>query len=45
MSSEKELKYKDLSDEEVEELIQKRLKEIKNVLTEIKEILQEAGVK
>ncbi|AGT35484.1 MAG: hypothetical protein QXX32_02090 [Thermofilum sp.] len=45
MSSEKELKYKDLSDEEVEELIQKRLREIKNVLTEIKEILQEAGVK
>jgi uncharacterized protein YutE (UPF0331/DUF86 family) len=45
MSSEKELKYKDLSDEEVEELIQKRLREIKNVLSEIKEILQEAGVK
>jgi uncharacterized protein YutE (UPF0331/DUF86 family) len=45
MSSEKELKYKDLSDEEVEELIQKRLREIKNVLMEIKEILQEAGVK
>jgi len=45
MSSEKELKYKDLSDEEVEELIQKRLREIKKVLTEIKEILQESGVK
>jgi uncharacterized protein YutE (UPF0331/DUF86 family) len=45
MSSEKELKYKDLSDEEVEELIRKRLREIKNVLMEIKEILQEAGVK
>jgi len=45
MSEEKELKYKDLPDEEVEELIQKRLKEIKNILIEIKEILQQAGVK
>ncbi|MCC6004370.1 MAG: hypothetical protein LM590_08525 [Thermofilum sp.] len=45
MSTEKELKYKDMSDEEVEELIQKRLREIKGVLAEIKEILQQAGVK
>lgn len=42
--SERELKYLDLSDEEVEELILKRLREIKQVLSEIRDILRRAGV-
>ncbi|MEZ0345168.1 MAG: hypothetical protein ABWK01_01275 [Infirmifilum sp.] len=42
--SEERLKYKDLSDEEVEELILKRLKEIRGLLEEIKTIFQKAGV-
>ncbi|MCC6040485.1 MAG: hypothetical protein LM565_06660 [Thermofilum sp.] len=40
----RELKYLDLSDEEVEELILKRLREIKQVLSEIRDILRRAGV-
>lgn len=42
--SERELKYKDLSDDEVEELILKRLKEIRALLEEIKTIFEKAGV-
>jgi len=38
-----ELKYIKLSDEEVEELIQRRLKEMKELLKEILKILKEAG--
>lgn len=38
-----DLKYLNLSDEEIEELIQKRLKEMKRLLKEILEILKEAG--
>jgi hypothetical protein len=33
-----------LSDEEVEELILKRLREIKQVLSEIRDILRRAGI-
>ncbi len=36
-----ELKYADLSDEEVEELILKRLREIKELLREIRDIFKE----
>jgi len=43
MKRNEELKYLNLSDEEVEELIQKRLKEMKKLLKEILEILKEAG--
>ncbi len=39
-----ELRYLDLSDEEVEELILRRLREIKQVLSEIRDILRRAGV-
>lgn len=39
----KPLKYLDLSDEEIEELILKRLKEIKYLLQEILKVLKEAG--
>jgi len=39
----KDLKYKDLSDDEVEELLSKRLKEIKELLREILDLLKEAG--
>lgn len=39
-----ELKYLELSDDEVEELILKRLQEIKQVLSEIREVLRRAGV-
>ena len=39
-----ELKYLELSDDEVEELILKRLREIKQVLSEIREVLRRAGV-
>ncbi|MGB9709272.1 MAG: hypothetical protein ACP5II_03595 [Infirmifilum sp.] len=42
--SEKELKYVELSDEEVEELVLKRLKEIRELLEEIKRIFEKAGV-
>ncbi|ABL78235.1 hypothetical protein [Thermofilum pendens] len=45
MSEKEKPKYVDLSDEEVEELIRKRLREIKDVLSDIKQILEEAGVK
>lgn len=45
MSEKEKPKYADLSDEEVEELIRKRLREIKDVLSDIKRILEEAGVK
>jgi len=41
--SRKELKYADLSDEEVERLIQKRLEEIKELLKEIRDIFRKAG--
>jgi hypothetical protein len=40
----RELKYLDLGDEEVEELILKRLREIKQVLSEIRDILRRAGI-
>lgn len=40
----RELKYLDLSDEEVEELILRRLREIKQVLSEIRDILRRAGI-
>ena len=39
----KKLKYLELSDEEVEELIRERLSEMKQLLKEIRDILQEAG--
>lgn len=39
----KDLKYKDLSDDEVEELLSKRLKQIKELLREILDLLKEAG--
>ena len=39
----KDLKYKDLSDEEVEELIIKRLAEIKSLLNRIKALLNNMG--
>jgi len=42
MTSEK-LKYADLKDEEVEKLLMKRLKEMKELLKEILSILKEAG--
>lgn len=38
-----ELKYVDLSDEEVEELLLKRLAEMKELLREIRDILREMG--
>ncbi len=38
-----ELKYADLSYEEVELLIMKRLKEMNELLREIRDILKEAG--
>ncbi len=38
-----ELKYADLSYEEVEMLIMKRLREINELLREIRDILREAG--
>ena len=37
------LKYADLSDEEVEELLLKRLAEMKELLREIRDILREMG--
>ncbi len=37
------LKYVDLSDEEVEQLILQRLREIRKLLEEIREILRKAG--
>jgi uncharacterized protein YutE (UPF0331/DUF86 family) len=39
----RELKYADLSDEEVEQLILKRLKEVKKLLEEIRDILKRVG--
>ena len=39
----RELKYVDLSDEEVEQLILQRLREIRKLLEEIREILRKAG--
>jgi len=39
-----QLKYRDLSDDEVEELILKRLREIRGLLEEIKGVLEKAGV-
>jgi len=39
----RELKYADLSDEEVEQLILQRLKEIRKLLEEMREILRRAG--
>jgi len=42
-TKEKKLKYTDLSDSEVEELIMKRLREMKELLKEIRDILKEAG--
>jgi len=42
MTSEK-LKYADLKDEEVEKLLMKRLKEMRELLKEILSILKEAG--
>lgn len=41
---ERELKYAELSDEEVEELILKRLKEVKEILKEIRDTLKKIGV-
>ncbi|WP_460025116.1 hypothetical protein [Infirmifilum sp. SLHALR2] len=43
MSAEK-LKYAEVSDEEVEEMLLKRLKEIRSLLEEIKTIFKQAGV-
>lgn len=43
MSVEK-LKYSEASDEEVEEMLLKRLKEIRSLLEEIKTIFKQAGV-
>ncbi len=40
----RELKYLDKSDEEVEEELLKRLREIKELLREIRNIFKEAGV-
>jgi predicted nuclease of predicted toxin-antitoxin system len=37
------LKYVDLSDEEVEQLILQRLREIRKLLEEIRDILRKAG--
>jgi len=37
------LKYADLSDEEVEELLLERLSEMKELLREIRDILREMG--
>lgn len=42
--SEKSLKYANLSDEEVEEKILERLREIRSLLEEIKSIFVRAGV-
>ncbi|WP_263971738.1 hypothetical protein [Infirmifilum lucidum] len=42
--SERKLKYVELSDEEVEEMVLKRLKEVKALLEEIKAIFKQAGV-
>ena len=39
----KELKYADLSYEEVELLIMKRIKEMNELLREIRDLLKEAG--
>lgn len=39
----RELKYADLSDEEVEQLILQRLREIRMLLEEIRDILRKAG--
>ena len=39
----KDLKYADLSEDEVEELVFQRLKEIKKILIEIRDLLHEAG--
>jgi uncharacterized protein YutE (UPF0331/DUF86 family) len=39
----RELKYADLSDEEVEQLILQRLREIRKLLEEIRDILRKAG--
>ena len=44
MSGENKLRYLELSDEEVEELILRRLKEIKQLLAEIRDILRKAGM-
>jgi len=43
LSGEK-LKYAEASDEEVEEMLLKRLKEIRSLLEEIKTIFKQAGV-
>jgi len=43
LSGEK-LKYAEVSDEEVEEMLLKRLKEIRSLLEEIKTIFKQAGV-
>jgi len=43
LSAEK-LKYAEVSDEEVEEMLLKRLKEIRSLLEEIKTIFKQAGV-
>jgi len=42
-TDERKLKYADLSDSEVEELIMKRLREMKELLREIRDLLKEAG--
>jgi len=39
----RELKYAELSDEEIEQLILQRLREIRKLLEEIREILKRAG--
>ncbi len=38
------LKYLELSDEEVEEMILRRLREIRRLLEEIRDVLRRAGV-
>jgi len=43
MMEEKELKYLDLSDEEVELRILERLREMKQVLREIRDLLKSMG--
>jgi len=37
------LKYADLSDEEVEELLLKRLREMKELLREVRDLLKQIG--
>ncbi len=43
MMGEEKLKYINLSDEEVEELLLKRLKEMKELLREIRDLLKSIG--